>query len=233
MKSKEFKTILTIQIITLILVFILFINNLSNRSNSIESGVLAVKADNTSTSASTAVTIDTKNNYFFGASDAPNFLIVFSRYNCEYCRYFYNHVFDSLNNYYILTKKLKIICKDLINPNDRMGMLMAKVAEVGRQTNHFSEIHKLLIAGTEPPDSISVINLALRAGILESDIKLRLNSPQTLNTINEDNLAAKNLNITGTPSFVLNGKVFPGYMTFNDVASKLNVGSGENKGCKL
>jgi protein-disulfide isomerase len=217
MKPESFKALLIVQVITLILVVILFFNNLSKPVMPINNGTgIEMKMDQQG-----KIEVDSKNDFVFGNVQAPNFLIVFSRYNCEVCRDFYNQVVDSLNGTYIRNGQLKIIFKELVDTADKVGTLMAKLAEVARQTNHFPEMHRALTTGDEPKDSTAVMELAKKAGLIASDITLRLNSPETLNKIKENNEAAKKLNITGTPSFVFNGKVFLGYMTYKDISSKM------------
>jgi protein-disulfide isomerase len=226
MKTPEFKTLLIIQIITLILVSIIFFNNLSNPNRITDLGVPAVamvKDASANTIGNNLVKIDAGDSYVFGNQHAPNFLIVFSNYNCDFCRYFYNHVFDSLKADYIEKGKLKIICKELVDPVDKMGMLMAKIAEVAKQTKHFPAMHKLLINIDDQTDSLGLIKLALKAGITETEIKSKLNSPKTLEHIQNDYASAKSLNISGTPSFVLNGQVHPGYITYKEIDLKLNT----------
>ncbi|MEO6670242.1 MAG: thioredoxin domain-containing protein [Ferruginibacter sp.] len=217
-KDSGVKAIFVIQLITLILVVIILLNNLS------VSGPVAASSQPVEARISVnnhAIEVDSKNDYTFGNPHAKNFLIVYSNYHCDYCHYFYTHVFDSLYTPYVLTGKLKIICKSLVDSTDNKGLMMAKIAEVGRQTSHFIEIHKLLLHSSESIDSTEIIGLGLKAGISEVEIKARFNSEETISKIKSDNLSAKELNIKGTPSFVLNGTVHLGYMTYEDIASKL------------
>lgn len=217
MKSQEFKIVLSVQIITLILVAILFFNNLSVPKMPIAN----VAPAEMNIPSDGQVKIDSQNDFVLGNSNAPNFLIVFSNYNCDVCKYFHSKVVDSLNESFIKNGQLKIIYKEFVDTADKQGMLMAKIAEVARQTNRFEEVHKLFTSDKQSLDSTTILKLAKAAGITEMDINERLNSTQTLTKIDNDNQAAKKLNITGTPSFVLNGQVHPGYMTYQDIATKL------------
>lgn len=234
MKSEEFKILLVIQLITLLLVVILFFNNLKKSDSGIAmAGAAGVPIG--ANQASGPVQVSSKNDYVFGDTAATNFLMVFSRYNCGFCRYFYNHVFDSLKNDCIKTGKLKIICKDMVGPEDRLGMLMSKVAEIARQTNHFEQVHHLLVEGNEPADSMAVMQLAFKGGITATDVQQRLNSKETIDKIRKDYDDATSLNITATPSFVFNGKVYIGYMTYSDIISKLGIApaAANDKSCDV
>lgn len=222
MKKNEFNTLLTIQIITLILVVILLFNGLKKENGAPINAV--VSAGN----MEQKITIASGTNYIYGDSDANNFLMVFSRYNCDFCRIFYNKTFDSILTELTSKHKIKVICRDLIGPEDQKGMLMAKVAEVARQTGHFPEVHKLLTSGTEPADSAAIIKLALKGGILPEELNNRLNSKETLDKIYNDYNDAKRLGIEMTPSFVLNGNVMIGYLTYEAIAKQIGS-TTENK----
>jgi len=228
MGPKEFKALLTLQIITLIVVlFILFAN---------------LKTDNTGSSDEVQkggeieqkVTIGSNKNYVYGDTTANNFLMVFSRYNCDFCRKFYSTTFDTIVSELAKKGKLKIICKDLIGPEDVKGMLMAKVAEVARQTGNFEAVHKLLCMGPEPTDSVQIIEMGLKGGIPSNELAARLNAQPTLEKLRRDYEDAKKLGIEMTPSFVLNGQVQVGYIYYSDLLNKLGLSEEPtDKSCNI
>jgi protein-disulfide isomerase len=220
MTSKEFKYLLYLQIFTLVLVLILVVNALQTRV--VESGMLPKPMGAATTSPENTVKINGQDSYLFGDKEAPNFLLVFSNYNCSHCRYFYTHVMDSLDQAFIKKGKLKVVSKSMARPEDKMGFLLAKLVEVGRQTGKFLPVHHAFTSREEDvADSLQAMKIAFEAGITEEEIRLRINAPFTLQQVNGDFKAAEALNISGTPSFVLNGKVHPGYMTFGEIAKSL------------
>jgi protein-disulfide isomerase len=221
MNSKEYKILLTIQAITLILVSIIFFEFLSKNESSSKEGRLNYITSPKSHNSKNSIKVNGRENYLFGKSSAPNFLIVFSNYSCDHCRYFYKHVMDSLSKKYIETGILKIVAKNTVEEVDSKGMFYAKIAEVARQTGHFLEVHEILVNMDDNVDSLSLIKSVISAGVTEIDLKNKFNTELTLNNIKADNKDAKNLNIFGTPSFVLNGKVNIGYMTYKDIVLKL------------
>jgi protein-disulfide isomerase len=107
----------------------------------------------------------------------------------------------------------------LVGQEDEMGLLMAKVAEVARQTDHYPAVHRLLFTETEAADSSALMLLAIAGGIPEKDLSIRLNSRETLRKIEADYNEAKRLEIAGTPSYVLNGKLYVGLMNYTDIDS--------------
>jgi protein-disulfide isomerase len=229
LKKNTFAILLSIQVITLILVIILLFQNLSKKNSSANCGN---PIENQIDGQPTSVSKKAERNYIFGDSLAPNFLIVFSRYNCDYCKHFNKVVMDSLKHAYVSSGKLKVIYNDLVSTTDKTGMLMAKVAEVGRQTGHFPEIHDLFFSLNNEPDSVEIIKLAIQSGITINELQAGLNSPRTLSNITEDNMMAKNLNFNGTPSFVLNDLVHPGYITFKEIENKIGTSAIKAEKCE-
>lgn len=220
MTSKEFKYLLYLQIFTLVLVLILVVNALQTKEG--ESGMSPRPMSAETTRPENTVKINGQDSYLFGKKEAPNFLLVFSNYNCSHCRYFYSHVMDSLDQTFIQTGQLKVVSKSMARPEDKMGYLLARLVEVGRQTGKFLPVHHAFASREEDVvDSLKAVQIAFEAGLTEEEIRLRINAPFTLQQVNGDYKAAEALNISGTPSFVLNGKVHPGYMTFAEIAKSL------------
>jgi protein-disulfide isomerase len=222
MNSKEFKYLLYLQIFTLVLVLILVVNSLQTR---VAESVTASRPMSSASSMvpENTVKINGQDSYLFGQKEAPNFLLVFSNYNCSHCRYFYTHVMDSLDRDFIKNGRLKVVSKSMVRPEDKMGYLLARLVEVGRQTGKFLQVHHAFTSREEDVvDSLKAVQIAYEAGLTEEEVRLRLNAPFTLQQVNGDYKAAEALNIKGTPSFVLNGKVHPGYMTYGDIAKELS-----------
>lgn len=220
MDNKKFKFLMVLQIITLFIVIIILINDLS-KSNSNRTEPVS-KPIEKKILPKNDVFIDSKNDFFIGNENADNFLIVYSNYTCEMCRYFYKNVIDSLQNEYIDSGKLKVIFKDFVSEKDKRALFIAKIAEIAKRNDRFIEFHNRIINEEIIGDSTEIAQIALEEGISEKSIIEGLKNMSILNEIITDTQSAKSLNIGGTPSFVLNGKTFIGYLTFEDITEKLN-----------
>jgi protein-disulfide isomerase len=212
MNSSQFKIVLILQIVTLFLVGMLYFKPLI-----VNSGKPLTGTSTKGIPTKSNVKVEYGDNYVYGSSDAQNELIVFTRYNCGFCRDFYNEVFDSLKSNYVNTEKLKIIFMDNVNPNDRQGMLMAKIAEMGKQSNMYEAIQHQLFNGIQPDDSMQVVQRALATGIDEQQLLERLGTTELRESVLIDNNEVDRLNINSTPTFVINGSVivgFKGYVEF-------------------
>lgn len=221
MKSQEFKLLAVVQTITLILVLILVIDRYLAPPAAKSIGAAIATAPVPVQQQTVSLKVDSTQNHVFGRMKSPHTLMIFSSYNCMYCRQFYTTVLDSLLNGPVKAGKLKLVCKDFVSPKDGLGMLMAKVAEVARQNGRFELMHKLLTTGNTPIDSAGVIALALEAGLTQQQLNKGLNSEATLSRIQNDYQAGKVVGVTGTPSFVLDGTLHTGYMYYSMIVEKL------------
>lgn len=221
MKSPEFKLLAVVQTITLILVLILVIDRYVAPPAAKSIGAAIATAPVPAQQQTVSLKVDSTQNHVFGRMKSPHTLMIFSSYNCVYCRQFYTTVLDSLLNGPVKEGKLKLVCKDFVSPKDKLGMLMAKAAEVARQNGRFEPMHKLLTTGNTPIDSAGVIALALEAGLTQQQLNKGLNSEATLSRIQNDYEAGKVVGVTGTPSFVLDGTLHTGYMYYNMIVEKL------------
>ncbi len=217
MSSSQFKLLLLLQIVTLFLVGMLFfkpsaVSNVGKPLSGIPVKGIAGK---------NVGKVAFGDNYVFGSPEAKNELVVFSRYNCGFCRDFYNETFDSLKVKYVLTGKLKIVFMDNVNPTDQQGMLMAQVAEIGKQLDLYEAIQTQLYKGNQPEDSLEVIERALSVGMNEQQLKDLLGKTETTESVLKDNLEVDRLQLTGTPSFVINGNIIVGFKGYQEFITQM------------
>lgn len=221
MRSSEFKLLAFIQTITLILVLILVIDRYVAPPVAKSVGAAIATTPVPTPQHTVSLRADSTQNHVFGLMKSPHTLMIFSSYNCVYCRQFYATALDSMLNGPVKEGNLKVVCKDFVNPTDELGMLMAKTAEVARQNGKFETLHRLLISGNIPPDSTTVMAFAIQAGLTQQQLTKGLNSEATLTKIQRDYEAGKTAGVTGTPSFILHGELNTGYMYYKMIAEKI------------
>jgi len=217
MNSSQFKLLLVIQIITLFLVGALFFKTSTNNSGGKPFGNATEKG----ATAHGKITVAAGNNFVYGKPEAKNELIVITRYNCGFCRDFYNLAFDSLMNKYVNTGKLKIIFIDNVSTDDKKGMLMAKVAEAAHQLNVYETVQASLYNGNQPQDSTEIIERAIAGGLSKVQLSEKLSKPDLIQNILNDNKEVDRLHITGTPTFVINGNVVVGFKGYNEFMGQI------------
>jgi predicted DsbA family dithiol-disulfide isomerase len=123
---------------------------------------------------------------------------------------------------YVRTGELKMVFMDNVNTSDKQGMLMAKLAEMAKAENLYEVLQGRLYAGNAPEDSSEITALAMAVGLNVQQIQKQLNSPEILKAIADDNEEAGRLQLTGTPSFVINGKIITGFRGYPAFKSQLD-----------
>jgi protein-disulfide isomerase len=172
-----------------------------------------------------------------GKKDANITVIEFADYRCPFCHKFHQETFDKLLTNFINTGKAKYLFKDFV-VNDRdeyKGSMQAAVAshcaaEEGKYWEYLKEIYKNF--KPEPQHWVTLDSLVQFANNVQiQDIqkfKSCVESNKYQNQIQESGSLAKQLGITGTPSFVVmkNDKVetvFPGAVPYEYFVKTLNA----------
>jgi protein-disulfide isomerase len=172
-----------------------------------------------------------------GNKDANITVIEFADYRCPFCHKFHQETFDKLVTNFINTGKAKYLFKDFV-VNDRgeyKGSMQAAVAshcaaEQGKYWEYLKEIYKNF--KPEPQHWVTLDALVQFANNVQiQDIEkfkkcVELNKYQS--QIEESGSLAKQLGITGTPSFVVmkNDKIqttFPGAVPYEYFEKTLNA----------
>jgi protein-disulfide isomerase len=171
-----------------------------------------------------------------GNEDADITLIEFADYRCPFCHKFHEETFDKVLTNLINTGKTKYLFKDFV-VNDRgeyKGSMQAAVAshcaaEQGKYWEYLKEVFKNF--KPEPQQWVtldSLVTFANNVQIVDIEkFKSCVESNKYQNQIQESGSLAKQLGITGTPSFVVlkNDKietVFPGAVPYESFEKILN-----------
>ena len=172
-----------------------------------------------------------------GNKDANITVIEFADYRCPFCHKFHQETFDKLVTNFIDTGKAKYLFKDFV-VNDRgeyKGSMQAAVAshcaaEQDKYWEYLKEIYKNF--KPEPQHWVTLDSLVQFANNVQiQDIekfKSCVESNKYQNQIQESGSLAKQLGITGTPSFVVlkNDKIettFPGALPYEYFEKTLNA----------
>jgi protein-disulfide isomerase len=172
-----------------------------------------------------------------GKEDADITFVEFADYRCPFCHKFHEETFDKVVTDIINTGKAKFLFKDFV-VNDRgeyKGSMQAAVAshcaaEQGKYWEYQKEVFKNF--KPEPQQWVTLDSLVQFANNIQiQDIgkfKSCVESNKYQNQIQESGTLAKQLGITGTPSFVVmkNDKietVFPGAVPYEYFVKTLNA----------
>jgi protein-disulfide isomerase len=172
-----------------------------------------------------------------GNEDANITVIEFADYRCPFCHKFHEETFDKIVTNLVNTGKAKYLFKDFV-VNDRgeyRGSMQAALAShCAAEQNKYWEYQKEIFKNfkPEPQQWINLDSLVTFANNIQipeiEKFKSCVESNKYQNQIQESGSLAKELGITGTPSFAIlkNDKIetiFPGAVPYEFFEKTLNA----------
>jgi protein-disulfide isomerase len=148
-----------------------------------------------------------------GPVDAPVALVVFSDYQCQFCAKWTQSTLPEMMKY-AEAGDLRIEWRD-INMYGEASERASRAAHAAGLQSKFWEYHNALYPnGTHRSEAElsldALITIATELGLETEKFVADLNSPAVLATINKRAEEARQLGVTGTPSFLLNGEPIVG-----------------------
>ncbi len=159
---------------------------------------------------------------FLGDADAPVVIVEWSDYQCPFCRRFWEQTLPELKSEYIDTGKVKLVYRDFPLGFHAGAKPAAQAAECAREIGGdeaYFEMHDKIFEeqgkqgqGTVQFTADDVKNWATEIGY---DVGECMDSGKFDNEINDDLAAGSTAGITGTPGFIINGKLVSGAQPFS------------------
>ena len=151
-------------------------------------------------------------DYIAGNPQGDVTLVTFYDPRCPYCR----KVLPVLDALVAGDHKLRLVEKliPILGPN---SLLQSKaIAAAGRQ-NKYAALQHALMNDTAPPGMDRITLLAGREGLDTARLQRDMADPALEARLRGDVGLAQSLGITGTPSFVIGGKVIPGALGLDEL----------------
>jgi len=152
-----------------------------------------------------------------GDPNAPITIVEYSDYGCPFCRRYTTSTFPTIKEQYIDTGKVFYVYKDLpIVDNHPQAAFAAEAAECAGEQGQYWPMHEQLFAEPEAWDTTAE---AARASFERYAGELGMNNAELLACFDEgryrdevqaDLEEARQFGLSGTPSFVINGKLLVG-----------------------
>jgi protein-disulfide isomerase len=163
-----------------------------------------------------------------GDPDAPVVIVEFSDFQCPACKVFHDQTFKPLVDAYIATGKVRFEYRSMGNWLGAESVSAARAAYCASEQEKFWEYHSVLFAnqGVEGAGSFSTRRLQAMAehvGLNMDDFNSCYSSNRYNDRINQDQLDGRQAGVTGTPAFLVNGKLIPGAVTFATMASEIDA----------
>jgi protein-disulfide isomerase len=152
-----------------------------------------------------------------GDPNAPITIVEYSDYGCPFCRRYTTETFPILQEQYIDTGKVFYVYKDLpIVDNHPQAALAAEAAECAGEQGQYWPMHEQLFAQPEAWDTTadearaSFERYAGELGMNGVDLLACLDQGRYRDEVQADSNEAREFGLSGTPSFVINGKLLVG-----------------------
>ena len=146
--------------------------------------------------------------------------VEFFDYNCGYCKRAMADMLDLLKN----DPKLKVVLKEF--PVLSEGSVeAAKVAIAVRMQDpkKYLDFHQKLLGGRGPADKARAMAAAKDAGLDVARIEKDLASPEVKATIAENMKLAEDMDMNGTPSYVIGKQIVIGAVGLDGLKEKIGI----------
>jgi protein-disulfide isomerase len=158
-----------------------------------------------------------------GAADAPVTIIEYASMTCPHCSHFHKTVYPDLKKKYIETGKVRFIFREF--PLDRLAAAASMLARCAGKDKFFPLIEAFFEAQNDwvvQKPLQPMFAIAKQAGFTQQTFDECLENQQMLNGLEEARArAAQKFNVNSTPTFFINGKLYRGALTVDELDKQL------------
>jgi protein-disulfide isomerase len=158
-----------------------------------------------------------------GSADAPVTIIEYASMTCTHCATFHTTTYPTLKSRYIDTGKVKYILREFpLDPLAAGGFMLARCADEGK---YYSVVDALFVQQKDwafvqnpiPP----LLKIAKQFGFTDQSFEQCLANQKLLDNLEEVRQRGQKLGVTSTPTFFINGKIFRGALTIQELEKQL------------
>ncbi len=147
-----------------------------------------------------------------GSASADVTVVEFMDYRCGFCRRAAPIVKELLFN----DTNVRVVFKEfpILGPD---SVAAARVALAAQRQDRYAELHDAIYTTDGPIDEAGVLALAASLGLDVERLKAEMNDPEIDAIIARNEQLAQQLDIRGTPTFVIGTKILPGFSTIEQM----------------
>lgn len=153
--------------------------------------------------------VDIEGSPFKGAADAPVVIVQFSDFQCPFCSRV-EPTIDALMADPAYAGKIKVVFKQMPLGFHDKAQKAAEAALFAADNGKFWELHKAMFANQNALTVDDIKKYAGEIGLDVAALDAALTSNKYAEAVAKDIKAANSVGISGTPSFVVNGKLVVG-----------------------
>ena len=159
---------------------------------------------------------DNKDVAVVGNPDGDVTVVEFFDYNCGYCKKAYDEIQSLMKD----DKKVKIVLYDMpiLGPESHE---IAKWSLASKKQGKYWEYHQALMTHQGGKDEAALKKLAKDAGLDADKLAKDKDAPEIEAEIQKHLEVARSLGIQGTPGFLIDEKVFRGYIPYDAMKASI------------
>ncbi len=162
-----------------------------------------------------------------GNPKAPVKIIEYADFQCPYCKQFTENTEQQVVDTYVKTGKVYFEYHSFGAFIGAESARAAQAAYCAGDQGKFWEYHDMLFANQGPENSGSLTDARLQAfaqtiGLDANTFNTCLSSGKYTDRVNQDGIDAQKAGVQATPSFVINGTLVQGAISFTDFQAKVD-----------
>lgn len=161
-----------------------------------------------------SITIKQGTSPSIGPHDAPVVVFEFSDYQCPTCRRTHKTSLDLRKKY---NGKIRWVFKDFPLNQHKESILMAQAARCAAEQGKFWEYQDFLYTSEEHPGMDTLKGYAKKLNLDMNQFSKSLESEKYKAIIEKEKEDSKLAGISRTPTFVINGRMTPGKISYNEL----------------
>ena len=167
-----------------------------------------------------AIILNSEFQSVIGNPDGKITLVEFFDYNCGYCK----RAMDDLAKLIKTNPDLRVVLKDfpVLGPGSVEAAQVASAVRYQLKGDKYWEYHQKLLGTRGQIGKAQALNAARDLGVDMGKLEKDLASPNIKAGIEEVMRVADTLNLTGTPSYVLDTDVIVGAVGYEEIKSKID-----------
>ena len=154
-------------------------------------------------------------------------VVEFFDYNCGYCK----RAIPEVEKLIQADNDVRVVIKEfpILGPG---SVFAAKAALASRNQGKYNEFHQALTDLEGVKDETSVMQVAQQVGLDAEKLKTDMESEAVTGVIRRNYSLAESLSINGTPSFIIDETLEPGFVQFDVLARHVSA-VRQNGGCRV
>ena len=162
--------------------------------------------------------VNTSNGMYSGNLESKNVIIEFFDYNCSYCKKAHQDILKIEKN----KKNVKVIYKNFPILSENSKKLAEIALFIAKDNNEkFVKFHNLIMSSKGLINKNQLKDILDDLGYDQGKLKNNLNSEYIKSQLLKDRELAEKLSLRGTPAFIVNDKLFFGYIGYDELVSHI------------